>query len=77
MTTQKLGLDCCDLPGGFQPQNTRLALHTLTPFRVEMLEEQLSEPFICPVHSAGICTTAAAVRDGSDWAFFVTWLKEC
>lgn len=52
-------------------------LHGKYPhFCVEMLEEQLSEPFICPVPSAGICATTAAVWDGSDWAFFVTWLKE-
>lgn len=70
MATEKLGLGCCDLPGGFHPQHSCLTLHTLTPFCVEMLEEQLSELFTCPVHSAGICTTTATVLNGSDWAFF-------
>lgn len=69
-TTWRLGLDCCDLPGGFLPQNACLALHTLTPFCVEMLMEQLSEPFICPVHSASIHATTATIWDGSYWAFF-------
>ena len=76
MTTWRLGLDCCDLPGALLPQNTCLALHTLTPFCVEVLLEQLSEPFICPVHSTGIRATTATVWDGSDWAVFVTGLKE-
>jgi len=65
MNTWKLGLDCCDLPGCFLPQNTYVALHTLTPFCVEVLMEQLAEPFICPVHSTGICATTATVWDGS------------
>lgn len=32
--------------------------------------EQLSEPFICPAHSASIHATTTAIWDGSYQAFF-------